>query len=322
MSKLRAILVFVALTLALGLAVPAWAGQSAVANSAPRPTSYILPGDAVFPEGIAYQPKTGDFFVSSTTDGAIFRGNIREAQASVFLPGGDDGRTSATGMKVDKQGRLFISGAATGKMFVYDAATGALIAAFDNDLANTFINDVAINPRDGAAYFTDSLSPYLYRVAPDAQGHLALSVWLDFTGTVVQYQPGFNLNGIAATDNGKYLIVAQSNTGLLFRIDTRTKEVTQIDLGGQTLTNADGILLHGHTLFVVRNQQELIVKVQMSGDFASGRVGSSTTDPSFAFPTTIARADGRLLVVNSQFDKRGPGLTPDLPFTVSSVKIP
>lgn len=29
----------------------------------------------------------------------------------------------------------------------------------------------------------------------------------------------------------------------------------------------------------------------------------------------------RLLVVNSQFDRQGPGLTPDLPFSVSSVPL-
>lgn len=38
---------------------------------------FVLPGDAVFPEGVAYQPSTGDFFVSSTSDGTIFRGNVR-----------------------------------------------------------------------------------------------------------------------------------------------------------------------------------------------------------------------------------------------------
>jgi DNA-binding beta-propeller fold protein YncE len=322
MSKFRAILVFTTLVLALGLAVPAWAGATSSANNAPKPNQYILPGDSVFPEGIAYQRKTDNFFVSSTTDGTIFRGNIRDQTTSVFLPGGADGRTTATGMKVDKQGRLFISGAGTGRMFVYDTANGALLGAFNNNLSNTFINDVALNPKDGAAYFTDSLSPFLYRVARNAQGELVFSVWLDFTGTVVTYQSGFNLNGIAASHNGKYLIVVQSNTGKLFRIDTRTKAVTQIDLNGQTLINGDGILLRGHTLYVVRNQQELIVKVRMAEDFSRGTVVSSTTDPSFAFPTTIARAKGRLLVVNSQFDKRGPGLTPELPFTVSSVPIP
>ena len=116
--------------------------------------------------------------------------------------------------------------------------------------------------------------------------------------------------------------MVQYNTSKLFRIEIATKEVTEIDLGGATLTNGDGILLRGHTLYVVRNRDKQIVEVRLSADFLSGEMVSSTTDPSFAFPTTIAQANGRLLVVNSQFDKRGPGLTPDLPFTVSSVKIP
>jgi Cu-Zn family superoxide dismutase len=38
------------------------------------------------------------------------------------------------------------------------------------------------------------------------------------------------------------------------------------------------------------------------------------------FPTTAARAGKRLLVVNSQFDKRGG--TPVLPFTVAAVRRP
>jgi Cu-Zn family superoxide dismutase len=54
----------------------------------------------------------------------------------------------------------------------------------------------------------------------------------------------------------------------------------------------------------------------------AGNVISRTGDPTLRFPTTIDFARGRLLVVNSQFDKRGPGLTPELPFTVSSIPLP
>ena len=73
-------------------------------------TRYILPGNAVFPEGVAYQPSAGAYFVGSTTDGTIFRGTLHEPAASVFLPPGGDGRTTATGLKVDSRGRLFVSG--------------------------------------------------------------------------------------------------------------------------------------------------------------------------------------------------------------------
>jgi len=39
----------------------------------------------------------------------------------------------------------------------------------------------------------------------------------------------------------------------------------------------------------------------------------------------VATADiagSRMLVVNSQFDRRGAGQAPDLPFTLSSLRIP
>ena len=42
------------------------------------------------------------------------------------------------------------------------------------------------------------------------------------------------------------------------------------------------------------------------------------TSPRFHLPTTVAIAGRRLLVVNSQFDKRSG--TPVLPFTVSAVR--
>jgi hypothetical protein len=40
----------------------------------------------------------------------------------------------------------------------------------------------------------------------------------------------------------------QSNTGNLFRIDIESREAIHIDLGGETLTGGDGILLDGQIL--------------------------------------------------------------------------
>ena len=114
----------------------------------------------------------------------------------------------------------------------------------------------------------------------------------------------------------------QSNTGRLYRITVADRSVSEVSLGGASLTNGDGLLLDGRVLYVVRNQNREIVKLQLSEDFGAGAVVGTSTDPSFAFPTTIARAEDRLLVVNAQFDRRGPGLSPALPFTVSSVPVP
>jgi Cu-Zn family superoxide dismutase len=286
------------------------------------PDQYTLPGNAVYPEGIAYDRETRSFYVGSTTDGTIFRGNLNNPTAEVFSPGGADGRTSATGMKVNAQGRLFVCGAGTGWLFVYDTRTGALLGKFDTKSEpNTFINDVTITP-NGDAYFTDSLSPYLYRVYADASGALAYERWIDFTGTALTYQQGFNVNGIAATEDGKYLIVVQTNTGKLYRIELATKQVSPIAVGSETFTFGDGILVTGNVLHIMRNQLALLVSVQLSNDYSTGTVISTFTSPLWAYPTTFAIAGDRALVVNSQFDKRSAQQAPNLPFTVASVALP
>jgi Cu-Zn family superoxide dismutase len=281
------------------------------------PDQYTLPGDVVYPEGIAYDRETRSFYVGSTTDGTIYRGTLGNPNTTVFSPGGADGRTSATGMKVDPRGRLYVCGAGTGLLFVYDTRTGALLGMFDTKSEpNTFINDVTITP-NGDAYFTDSVSPYLYRVSADASGTLAYERWLDFTGSALTYAQGFNVNGITATGDGAYLIVVQSNTGKLYRISTATKQVSQINVGSETFTAGDGILLAGDILHVMRNQLALLVSVRLSNDYSTGTVISTFTSPGWAYPTTFALAGDRALVVNSQFDKRSAQQAPNLPFTVA-----
>ena len=293
---------------------------TATASAAPRPDEYTLPGENVFPEGIVFQQSTGYFYVSSTTDGTIFRGHVSEPAADVFLAGNEDGRSTAVGLALDDAGRLFIAGGSTGQVFVYDTANGELLAALqatDPNEVSTFVNDVTVT-KSGDAFFTDSMNPVIYRVYQDASGDFVVEDWLDLDGTAIQYQQGFNLNGIGVTPNGKYLIVVQSNTGELFRIAAATGEVVQIDTGGIDSTAGDGLVLQGRTLYVVRNSFGEIAMLRLSGQITSAEQTGTITDESFRLPTTADIARGRLLVVNAQFNERGGN--PEHPFTVSSVK--
>ncbi len=281
--------------------------------------TYALPGERVFPEGIAVDRSNKRFYVSSTTDGTIFRGAAKGRAAEPFLAGGADGRTTAVGVKVDREGRLFVAGGATGSVFVYDTARRALIRRFDTGPGG-FLNDVAIAP-DGTAYVTDSQRPAIYRI-PEAEVEagrgdtVALAPFL----TYPDFGPGFNANGIVAVD-ARTLVYVHSTLGRLYRVDVPSRTVQAIDLGGAAVTNGDGLVLKGHRLYVVRNAQELITEIKLAGDERSGRVVSETTSSLFAYPTTAALAKGRLLVVNSQFDRRRTGEAPE-PFTVASVKKP
>jgi Cu-Zn family superoxide dismutase len=296
-------------------------GPSARVDGGPLPTRYVLPGSSVFPEGIAYDERTQLVFVSSTTDGTIFRGSASDETLTPFLPPGADGRTTAVGLEVDNDGHLFVAGGQTGFVWVYDELTGDLIAALQTGSSPTFINDIAVD-KDGIAYITDSMSPVIYRARPNGSGGYTIERWLELAGSPIVYGPGFNLNGIVVSPSDRYLFTVQTNTGKIYRIDIATKDIVQLDVGGATFVNGDGLWIRGNTLYVLQNQQAIITEIRVQPNQARGTVVSQTTDPSFAVPTSLVGARGRLLVVNSQFNRRGPGLTPVLPFTVSVVAIP
>jgi hypothetical protein len=119
----------------------------------------------------------------------------------------------------------------------------------------------------------------------------------------------FNLNGIDATPNGKALIAVQSVTGTLFRI-TPDGVATAISLaGGESVANGDGILLDGKTLYVVQNFSNVVAKIALAPDFATGVVVTRIGDPGLDIPTTIAEHGSRLYAVNARFS------TPPTPST-------
>jgi sugar lactone lactonase YvrE len=271
------------------------------------PTVIALP-NGFQPEGVATGNGT-TFYAGSIPTGAIFRGDIRTGLGAVFIQG-TAGR-AATGLKAD-HGRLYVSGAATGKAFVYDTRTGALLKEYQLAAAGgtTFINDVVVT-RSGA-YFTNSGSAVLYRVPPDLGPAQTISLTGDF-----QLAAGFNLNGIDATPDGRTLLSVQTNVGKLFTIAPATGVTHAIDLHGATLVNGDGILLQGKTLYVVQNQDNKIAVVKLSTHLDKGTVARTITSPNFDVPTTIARHGARLYAVNARF---GTPATPTTAYSVVQVK--
>lgn len=302
--------------------------------AAATPSVYTIPGPRVFPEGIAVVPGTRTFFVSSARDGTIFRGNLRRPALRPFLAGGANDRDVAVGLEADRAGRLYVAGGPTGAIFVYDVRRARLIRAFDTGFRapQSYVNDIALAP-GGDAYATDSLRPVIYRVPLAALARPSIlttapETFLDLTGTPIAYGPGVNLNGIAVTSGGAALLVVQSSTGALFHIDIASKRVTEVPVdGGRRLSGGDGLLLRGRDLYVVRSEREWVVRVSLAPDLSSGRIVDTLRDRSFAYPTSLAFARGRLLVVNSQLDRRAAAgrrapRPPELPFTVSSVRRP
>ena len=119
--------------------------------------------------------------------------------------------------------------------------------------------------------------------------------------------PGaFRTNGIAATPNGEHLFVVDGPTAQLYRIDTATHTPVPVNLGADTLPNADGLLLEGKTLYVVQNMRNQIGVVELSPDYLSGTVGKPLTEPFTSnpltkVPTTIAKFGNALYAVTAGF---------------------
>jgi sugar lactone lactonase YvrE len=286
------------------LVLAAVAVLPATAGAATFPETIRLP-DGWQPEGIASGRGTS-LYVGSIPTGAIWKGDARTGRGDVLVPG-QPGR-AAIGVKVDRRNRIFVAGGPTGKAFVYDARTGRDLASYQLAPAGvpTFVNDVVVTPK--GAFFTDSLNQQLYVVPLGRHGRLpgqGAVRTLPLTGDLV-YQDGFNLNGIAAAKGGRVLVVVQSNTGKLFTVNPRTGRTRVIDLGGELVTNGDGLLVRGRTLFVVRNQLNLIAVVKLSRSLTGGRVVAELTDPDFDVPTTLTFTAGHLYTVNARFGIADP----------------
>jgi sugar lactone lactonase YvrE len=267
------------------------------------PSRIELP-DNFRPEGIAIVGN--EFFVGSIPTGTIYHGDLRTGEGTELVVHDD---RAAIGMKADR-GRLFVAGGGTGGAWVYDASTGETLAQYSFAGQPTFINDVVVT-RD-AAWFTDSQNPVLYRVPLGPNGDPAATFeTLDLEGDFEQ-QPGFNTNGIAATPNGKTLVIVQSNTGKLFTVTpgTTTALTDEIELDGENVLQGDGILLDGKTLYVVQNRANMIAKIRLTPDLGSGTVLTRITSADFDVPTTIAEHGSRLYAVNARFEPP-PRPTPD-----------
>jgi hypothetical protein len=262
------------------------------ATSAKRPDHINLP-NGWQPEGIAVG-KGNTFYVGSIPTGRVWRGNLRSGQGSVLVP--DRGR-QAIGVDVDHRNRLFVAGGPTGDGYVYDARTGDDIAQYNFTDANSFVNDVVVTKR--AAWFTDSVRQFLYKVPIGRNGQLGPAQSIPLTGDIV-YQAGFNVNGIDATPNGKTLIIVQTNTGKLFKVNL-SGVTHEIALDGATVPG-DGILLHGKKLYaVVRSPEDGVVVIRLRPNLSSGTVLRTITNGDLDDPTTIDEHGSSLYAVNARF---------------------
>jgi sugar lactone lactonase YvrE len=271
---------------------------TAPAAARPAEEVIVLPG-ASSAEGVA-MGRGSTFYAGELFGGDIFRGDLQRGTAELFIDAPAD--RMALGLKVDdSSGLLFVAGGFTGQGYVYDAITGAAVATYQfGTPGRSIINDVVIT-HDGA-WFTDSAQPMLYFVPISPTGTPGDFSALTLTGPAADTSGDFNLNGIAATPDGRTLIVAHSTKGALYTVDPLTG-ASELLVGGVA---PDGILYEAGRLWVAEPFLGQVTRLRPNPDLTDAVVEDVITSELFQTPTTVAIHGNQLAAVNAKFDTGFP----------------
>jgi hypothetical protein len=280
---------------------------------APSRPAFTIDEPDLLAEGVAYDGKTGRFFVSSGAKRKVVAVD-RSGRVSDLIAPGAGGIYAVLGLEVDEARRdlwaasaaaPFMAGARpedAGKaaLFRFDVDSGALRSRHELPVTPSLANDVAIAV-DGSVYVTDSAQGMVFRLAAGA-------------GAIEQVVPPETFlgpNGIAVAPDGARVIVAHL-FGLSL-VDPATGRVTPLDpprpgvhLGGiDGLVNAPGGLIGIQNL--IGRGRVWRIALREDGHIRDVEL-LEANHPAYENPTTgELGADGFYYLANPHYQGRGNG---------------
>ena len=281
----------------------------------------------LYPEGIAYSKKQDVYFVSSLHYGKIGKVTSKGVYTEFIT---DTALVSTIGIHANEKANLLyvcvsdpgvaVNTSATtqmklAKLIAYDLTTGKRKFIADLGVLNpnggNFANDVDFDLK-GNCYVTNSASPIIYKISPKGVPSI-------FATSENWKKDGFNLNGIVVHPNG-YLIVAQSNTGELYKVSIKNpKEIKKIN--SDLILGADGIFLNEkNELMVISNSTKQVFQLNSTNDFATVKV-VKTAPTEMTFPTTGIVVNKKYYVLNAKLDEIfNPNATKTSNFLIQEIK--
>ena len=300
---------------------------AAIASSLPLHTA--LAGEPPFPKVIwALEGAPPEGFTigralnayNGSIDGSIYKMNLRTGQGEILVDA-EPGFNAETdcyklGMRVDSRSNyLIVAGCQIGNAYVYDADTGEEIMQYQlDDSGLSVINDLAIT-RD-AVYFTDFGQPYMYRLPLSRNGRIPDSAdaatAIPLTG---DFEAGDNLigvyaNGIVATPDGKALIIGNSGSSKIFKVDPDTGHADEIIVDPPLLglldgSFLDGIVMYDGLLFILSPGEtaegDLVQVVTLSDDLLTGSLVGTISDSDMDGVASGAMHGDSLYVNNARY---------------------
>lgn len=275
--------------------------------------AFTIPEKDLIPEGITYDPTTGDFYLSSIFKDKIVR--VSKGKTTDLIKTGHEGFQGGVGLHVDNKRRILwtCSGNIMGKKFrraihAFDLNTMKLLKkdVHTIDTARRFYNDLAIAD-DGSVFITDTFDNSLWKwsldmESPDEKNIGPVKLPLD---AVVEFP-----NGIAITPDNEYLIVATARGLKRVNINTNHVEVLPKPEGSLSSAGLDGIEYYKGSIIAVQNGYDKnsdmkLVRYFLSKDHDKIEkvVVLDTGNKYFAVPTTLTIVnDEAFVIANSQLD--------------------
>lgn len=288
--------------------------------------------DGSYHEGFAIGKGTTAY--SGSPDGSIYKVDLRNGQGEILVNAGDPNDCVNLGMRVDRRTNyLFVAGCFYGNAYVYDPdAGGEPIMEYQLDHSGSgLINDLAIT--QDAIYFTDFWLPLIYRlplskngrIPADANAATAIPLSEEFLDGVNVFNAF--ANGIVATPDGKTLIIGNSGTSKIFRVDPATGDADEIIIDPPLEEGfLDGIVFRDGVLYILTPYdpapEDLIQVVLLSDDMLTGTLLGTITDEDLDGVASGALHGDSLYVNNARYNTLWAGeLTPETPFWITKLNI-
>jgi len=288
-------------------------------------------------EGLARDPESGAFFVSSVHKRKIVRVD-RQGHAADFVASGRDGLWGVFALAVDPaRGSLYALSAPVPEMSGFDAAEDGATGVFEFDLRTAALrrkvllpapaeradrrafNDLVI-AADGTVYIGDGRNGAIVRLAPGA-------------AAVTPFVPAGRLGsaqGLVLTPSGRGLYAADYARGLA-RVDLASGAVRFLAAPPDSvLAGIDGLAAHGAALVATQNGIKPHRLLLITPNAAEDRLETVTlltiNDPRLDEPTlgTVV-GDDFYYIANSQwshFTDKGPRLDELRPPAVLKLRLP
>lgn len=272
--------------------------------------AFTLPDKTLITEGVAHDPKSGDFFVSSIRHRKIVRVS-KDGAVSDFIEPGRDGFYSVVALDVDpSRNALWASSDASPRMEGFRDADEGRSFVGELDLASSklrrkieppqlspaaHLSDLAVGPKGDLAV----ADPYTGRL-------YLLPTGADTLRVLVDVGPLASPQGIAWLPDGNWLFVADYSLGIA-RVDIRDGTIRVLDVPQDAVvTGIDGLVWADGSLVGIQNGVRPHRVAQFRLDPSFERIEEVTAlergNPNFDEPTLGVRVGADFYyVANSQY---------------------